>query len=600
MKTRRWFAALTAAVALLGVAPLAGATTNETAKNQPYLVTFVARQCPAYSDITANLARNNIMESLQDLGPDTPYVGGQPIDPTIESTHQPACTPLQGFQFSLGSGLGGRVDGLTTVTNATAPITVQRTTPLLDAQGQPTGQSIAAAATIELTSQQESAAMNGYSLWAQGGTPLNPLPSADHIAFGAFRCAVDNLNGDNVEWIGYPTGAHHVFCYYYAVATPSAPGEIIVKKVLPAGQSATSAFRFEGSVSYNPGGQFDVKAGEQVSFLRASGVTWDLSELPTAGFGFVRASCESANGTSVVSTTGTMSTIDLGSGDVVTCTYENQRTSTELSLLKQTVNGTGGPFSFTVTPPAGASTTLSATTTEGLTPVLAGVIRDVTVGTYTVTEDVPAPTADGRWVVDAFDCNGKPQTPSASEVVHVTSVDQPIACTFTNRWIPRGTITIEKISTNAVGTFDFAVRSTDASSEVPVTLRATTTNENVATPAVEVSGAPLNPLAAGTYSVDETSAAAPAGYTWELKGVDCGAADVTETSAGVLVHVTAADPHVVCTFTDTLSADSPTLPPITEPELPFTGGPAPILWWASGALTLLGVGLVLASRRRRA
>ena len=59
-----------------------------------YLVTLVARQCPTYSDITANLARNNIQESLQNLGGNTAYSAGQPISPSVEQPNQPNCTPL--------------------------------------------------------------------------------------------------------------------------------------------------------------------------------------------------------------------------------------------------------------------------------------------------------------------------------------------------------------------------------------------------------------------------------------------------------------------------------------------------------------------------
>jgi hypothetical protein len=44
-------------------------------------VTIAARACPSYQAITANLARNDIQESLRDLGPDTLYRAGQPIDP---------------------------------------------------------------------------------------------------------------------------------------------------------------------------------------------------------------------------------------------------------------------------------------------------------------------------------------------------------------------------------------------------------------------------------------------------------------------------------------------------------------------------------------
>jgi hypothetical protein len=63
-----------------------------------YYVTFVARYCPAYTDIFANRARDDIVESLEDLGPDTQYSGdwaGPPINPAYEEIPpQTACSPL--------------------------------------------------------------------------------------------------------------------------------------------------------------------------------------------------------------------------------------------------------------------------------------------------------------------------------------------------------------------------------------------------------------------------------------------------------------------------------------------------------------------------
>ena len=67
-------------------------------------VTIAARECDNYTDVRANLARNDIMESLQDLGPDTLYSPGDQIDPRTEAAGQPACRPLVGWRFTLGSG----------------------------------------------------------------------------------------------------------------------------------------------------------------------------------------------------------------------------------------------------------------------------------------------------------------------------------------------------------------------------------------------------------------------------------------------------------------------------------------------------------------
>ena len=105
--------------ALVVLAPLAAvvwlaavpAPSAVAATPGSYLVTFVARQCPTYQDITANLARNNIQESLQDLGADTAYAAGQPISPSVETPNQPNCTALPGWQFTFGNGMNGTTPG---------------------------------------------------------------------------------------------------------------------------------------------------------------------------------------------------------------------------------------------------------------------------------------------------------------------------------------------------------------------------------------------------------------------------------------------------------------------------------------------------------
>ena len=169
----------------------------------------------------ANRARNDIQESLEDLGPDTTYSAGQPIDPAKEAADQPNCTPLSDWRFTLGQGYRSRaVSGpwgsLSIVTNpyVTDIVTLPQT-PLLDPAGSPTGQSIAGAVTIELTQAQLDRAVQANSLWIQGGTTSDPILNLVYpgqYGFGALRCAIDNLNGDNVEWISYPAGANHVFC----------------------------------------------------------------------------------------------------------------------------------------------------------------------------------------------------------------------------------------------------------------------------------------------------------------------------------------------------------------------------------------------------
>ena len=76
---------LTASVAAVVPPP---ARAQDVQGGQQRYVTIAARSCPAYTDITANRARNNIMESLKDLGADTPYgQNGVPllVDPVVEA-----------------------------------------------------------------------------------------------------------------------------------------------------------------------------------------------------------------------------------------------------------------------------------------------------------------------------------------------------------------------------------------------------------------------------------------------------------------------------------------------------------------------------------
>jgi hypothetical protein len=78
-----------------------------------YSVTMAARYCPTYSDVFANRARNNIMESLQDLGPDSPYTNFVAVDPSVEDGMAPqtSCKPLPNWTFAFGNGIASNANG---------------------------------------------------------------------------------------------------------------------------------------------------------------------------------------------------------------------------------------------------------------------------------------------------------------------------------------------------------------------------------------------------------------------------------------------------------------------------------------------------------
>ena len=224
---------------LVAVALLAGCVLPATAgaATGDLRVTIAARSCDAYTDIFGNRARNNIMESLRDLGPDTPYGSNQAADPVRpekeDLSPQSRCKPLPNWRFTLGKGYKSRaVSGpwgsLSIVTNPFATDAVTKSsTPLLNNAGQDTGDTIEGAATLTLTQEQANLAARPNSLWIQGGTTTDPVlnvPYPGEYGFGALRCAIDNLNGDNVEWIGFPQGSKHVFCYAYYVKPPPTSG----------------------------------------------------------------------------------------------------------------------------------------------------------------------------------------------------------------------------------------------------------------------------------------------------------------------------------------------------------------------------------------
>ena len=104
-----------------------------------YTVTLAARTCPAYTDIIANRNRNNIQESLEDLGPDTNYSGGEVVVPAKEAAApQDNCSPLTGWDFQWGTGITGKspaTANLSTVTGQNAIASTTASVPELDAAG---------------------------------------------------------------------------------------------------------------------------------------------------------------------------------------------------------------------------------------------------------------------------------------------------------------------------------------------------------------------------------------------------------------------------------------------------------------------------------
>lgn len=107
---------------------------------------------------------------------------------------------------------------------------------------------------------------------------------AGRLTFAALRCATDNLNGDNVEYVFFPAGVKHVFCYELLVNPAPTSGLITIEKQViggPAGEHP--AFPFSGNISYDPNG-FQLSDGGSVDFYRAGVATWNAAEGTVAGY----------------------------------------------------------------------------------------------------------------------------------------------------------------------------------------------------------------------------------------------------------------------------------------------------------------------------
>ncbi len=566
---------------LVLVLPLRPAIARATPAPSGLLLTVAARVCPTYDSIAANRARNDIMESLRDLGPDTTYSAGQPIDPTIEQTTQPACRPLPGWRFTLGTGyitraVSGPWGSLSIVTNPfDTSLVTQAQTPLLDDQGNPTGQSLAGATTVALTPQQAQIATSPNSLWIQGGTPSDPILNQlypGQYAFGALRCAIDNLNGDNVEWIGYPSGVTHVFCYAYYVQPPPTGGTIVVRKQVNAPAGTSDTFNFDGNVSFAPGGDFSLAVSDnqpaQESFIRAEtgpgDEPWTVTEQPAANWQLTSLQCVSQNGKSSSAVSGATASITLSALDTVTCTYTDSFVLPPgtLTVRKVSIGGVGA-FPFSIEPAAGGTAThATATTTVPGTAVDAepGPLS-LPPGSYRVTESLPSSDA-GHWTVVRAVCDGQTTTGSPQATVDLPS-GGAADCTFTDALIPAGAITLDKVTLHGVGTAGFVV-SPVAPPAAEYHQTATTVTPGVA---ARAHGDPTDPLPLGRYVIDET---APA--TSELTDVQCDGRLVAFSGGRATVDLTPSSPRTACVFTNTLGVSPPTPTEPTAPTEPTTPG----------------------------
>ena len=454
-------------------------------------------------------------------------------------------------------------------------IVTKNDVPLLNNQGQDTNKTIAGAVTIPLSVVQATLAATANKLWIQGGTTTDPILNQafpGQYGFGALRCAIDNLNGDNVEWISYPTGANHVLCFAYYVKPPPTSGTIIVRKEVdaPAGQPAES-FRFVGNISFNADDSFALSAApgkpSQATFYRAGGTTWNFTEQVPAGWQLTAITCTSSLGTSPVRTnvpTG-RTEVDLKAGDTVTCTYSDRLPPPIAGLLLRKITRGGvGTFDFTIDPfAAGNARSASATTTAaGVAAAAEPAMGDLPPGRYNVRERLPG-SDRGEWALESVTCDGNDHGTENPVTVTLVAGGGSI-CTFANRFTPNGTIRLRKSTRGGTGTTGFVINSVGTTPPRRYVQSATTTAENSA---VLARGADTGNLPLGVYNITETGPSSGPGSEWRIDGVTCNGVAVPAEQGSIRIVLTEERPNVDCTYYNALG--KPTVLPETA-----TGGAA--------------------------
>lgn len=553
---------LIGAVALVAVISAAFSASSAEAAGNRYLVTYAARTCPSYTAITANRARNDIQESLRDLGPDTLYSDGQAISPALEEAGQPTCTPITDWPFTLGPdyitrGSIGPWGALSIIRNAfSTPINTLASTPLLDVTGAPTGRDLAGAVTVQLTDRQADLAASVQRLWVQGGIPSDPVMNQTYpnrYAFAALRCSIDNLNGDNVEWIAFPSGVTHVFCYAYYVTPPPTSGTIIVRKAVAGDDAYPNNFNFQGNISYDPAGRFSIDARPGVpgsdTFYRAQttgdDTTWRFREIAQPNWDLESLSCVSASQqsqTTVDLAQGSVA-VNLAAGDTVTCTYVDRFTPPPagLSISKTTLGGVGR-FDYELTRSGDRVAGASATTTTPGTPTAATPTISAAAGSYSLRETAPQ-SSSGRWNTVSVYCNGQRQEDPDDVRLRLVS-GSGTACEFTNEFIPKGALKIRKTTLGGTGNTGFVI-TPKGTPGVSYMQNATTSRAGEAALAT---GDDTSDLPFGRYVIQETTTSDKSDGGWRLVGVTCDG-DVTPFEQGrAEVELTRANPEVDCSF----------------------------------------------------
>ena len=407
---------------------------------------------------------------------------------------------------------------------------------------------------------------------------------ADEFGFGALRCAIDNLNGDNVEWIQFPAGSHHV--YLLRLLRHATADERHDRDPQAGHQPADRRpdLQFEGNISYTPDQRFSLKVTNgsvpSQTFFRAETGTgdapWTVRELVPGGWDLTGLDVH-AQRQYRHHRPGDRFGVDRARGRGHGELPVHRRLHPppgQLFLSKITFGGVG-TFPFTVEPQGGGTTLhSSATTTDVGTPVDAvpGPF-DLDAGTYLISERLPRQRG-GRWRQIAVNCNGRRDTtlrgvsPSKSVTIRA---GEGVACVFENRFVPNGSLQVFKQTRGAGGTTGFVISPVADPTREYTQTAVTSGSGDVA----QAHGDSTSRLRLGRYVIQETGTVSSDKGRWTLLAAICNNRLRGYGQGRLEVRLTSDQPHVVCRFINGFTPDVDPVPPNPEPTPPTPSPPPP-------------------------
>lgn len=270
----------------------------------------------------------------------------------------------------------------------------------------------------------------------------------------------------------------------------------IVKNALPDDEQD---FAFSGTLgSFSLDDDEDGTLSNSQSFTKAVG-TYTSTEASVGGWALTAISCNDLGSTTDLGSQ--TATIDLDSGESITCTFTNEQdTTATVTIIKQTVpDGDEGVFDFNGGGFAEGSAlenafSLSDGQSETDTEVAPG-------EGYSVTETVPA-----GWQLTDISCDseGAAVNLAGSSVDFVLEGGDDVTCTFTNT--KNGVLRINKNTYGGDGTFGFTADPEGAGE-----------NSSIEVTTSEGEGSTDTSLPPDDYDVSEL-----AQDGWQLQSISCG------------------------------------------------------------------------------